>query len=89
MTKKPHQAVKAYRNRAFIDSPDARPIRLMSEYLEPLERFEDHNIRDTILIFGSARTKSREDAEAMVAAARKSGEGAGGCRTGASHVPVL
>ena len=75
MAKKPHKAVKAYHNRAFIDSPDARPIRLMSEYLEPLERFEDHNIKDTILVFGSARTKSREDAEALVAAARKSGDG--------------
>jgi uncharacterized protein (TIGR00730 family) len=75
MTKKSHQVEKAYHNRTFIDSPDARPVRLLSEYLEPLERFEDHNIRDTILVFGSARTKSREEAEAIMAEARKTGEG--------------
>ena len=75
MTKKPHKAIKAYHNRDFIDSPGARPVRLLSEYLEPLERFEDHNIKDTILVFESAQIKPREDAEAIVAAARKSGEG--------------
>ena len=75
MTEKKHQAVKAYHNRKFMYSPDARPVRLLSEYLEPLERFEEHNIKDTILVFGSARIKSREEAEAMVAAARKEGDG--------------
>jgi uncharacterized protein (TIGR00730 family) len=74
MTEKKHQAVKAYHSRKFIDSPDARPVRLLSEYLEPLERFEEHNIKDTILVFGSARIKPKEEAEAMVAAARESGE---------------
>ena len=75
MTEKPHQAVKAYQDEKFMESPDARPVRLLSEYLEPLARFEEHNIKDTILVFGSARTKSREEAEAMMAAARQSGEG--------------
>ena len=75
MTDKKHQAVKAYHSRRFMESPDARPVRLLSEYLEPLERFEEHNIKDTILVFGSARIKSKEEAEAMVATARKAGEG--------------
>ena len=75
MTDKEHRAVKAYHSRKFIDSPEARPVRMLSEYLEPLERFEEHNIKDTILIFGSARIESRETAEAKAAAARQSGEG--------------
>ncbi len=70
-----HRAIKAYHSRKFMDSPDARPIRILSEYLEPLERFEDHNVKDTILIFGSARTLSHEEADAKLAAARKDGAG--------------
>ena len=71
MTEKPHQAVKAYHSRKFMESPDARPVRLLSQYLEPLERCEEHNIKDTILVFDSARIKSREQAEALVVAARQ------------------
>ncbi|MBT5047902.1 MAG: LOG family protein [Rhodospirillaceae bacterium] len=73
MTKRPHQAVKAYHSKKFIESPDARPVRLLSEYLEPLERFEDHNIKDTILIFGSARTKPRDVAEEALTATKTEG----------------
>ena len=40
MTEKPHQAVKAYPSRQFTGSPDARPVRLLSQYFEPLKRFE-------------------------------------------------
>ncbi len=68
------QAEKAYRNLEFMEGPDARPLRLLAEYLEPLERFEDSHIRDTVLVFGSARIKSREAAEKAVADA-KAGNG--------------
>ena len=44
---------------------------MLSQYLEPLERCEEHNIKDTILVFDSARIKSREQAEALVVAARQ------------------
>lgn len=74
MARKPHIAQKAYRRRKFMESADARPLRLLAEYLEPLERFEDHDIKDTILVFGSARIKSREQAEQALAAAKSSGE---------------
>ena len=57
------RAAPAYRNERFMQSPEARGLRILSEYLEPLERFEDMNIEDTILFFGSARIPSREDAE--------------------------
>ena len=45
----------AYKNEAFLDSPDGRSLRILSEYLEPLSHFRDEKIRDTIVFFGSAR----------------------------------
>jgi uncharacterized protein (TIGR00730 family) len=46
---------KAYNNEAFLDTADARPLRILSEYLEPLSHFREQRIRDTIVFFGSAR----------------------------------
>ena len=46
----------AYRNEDFLDTPDARAIRILSEYLHPLAHFRQEKIRDTIVFFGSART---------------------------------
>jgi uncharacterized protein (TIGR00730 family) len=45
----------AYKNEAFLDSPDARILRILSEYLQPLSHFRDEKIHDTIVFFGSAR----------------------------------
>jgi uncharacterized protein (TIGR00730 family) len=45
----------AYENAAFLESDDARPIRIMAEYLEPLATFARHGIKDTVVFFGSAR----------------------------------
>jgi uncharacterized protein (TIGR00730 family) len=53
----------AYLMPEFLHSEDARPIRILSEYLEPLRRFREHNIQDTVVFFGSARTRSRECAQ--------------------------
>ena len=39
----------------FSDSPDARELRILSEYLQPLSHFRDEKIHDTIVFFGSAR----------------------------------
>ena len=65
---------KAYNNDDFLDHPTARPIRILSEYLEPQKRFEEQRIKDTILFFGSARTISREQALTELEAA-KGGQG--------------
>ena len=46
----------AYRNHQFLDTPDARALRILSEYLYPLSHFKKEVIRDTIVFFGSART---------------------------------
>jgi uncharacterized protein (TIGR00730 family) len=45
----------AYRNEAFLDSDDARPLRILAEYLEPMQAFRRARICDTIVFFGSAR----------------------------------
>ena len=45
----------AYRNPAFLESTDGRPIRIVSEYLQPLSAFRRQHVRDTIVFFGSAR----------------------------------
>lgn len=52
-----HAAIarKAYDDRKFLMSPEARPIRILSEYLEPLSRLRAHKVHSTILFFGSSR----------------------------------
>src|SRR5918992_579041 len=53
----------AYENPEFLKAADARPIRILAEYLEPLRRFRRENIQDTVVFFGSARVHSRQEAE--------------------------
>ena len=45
----------AYRNHAFLDSDDGRPLRIIAEYLQPLQAFRQQHVHDTIVFFGSAR----------------------------------
>jgi uncharacterized protein (TIGR00730 family) len=49
----------AYLNPKFLNSPDARALRILSEFLEPLAHFRREKVRDTVVFFGSARL--RED----------------------------
>jgi uncharacterized protein (TIGR00730 family) len=48
----------AYKNEAFLDSDDARPLRILAEYLEPMHAFRRERVCDTIVFFGSARLAS-------------------------------
>ena len=48
----------AYRDEAFLDSDAARPLRILAEYLEPLDAFERERVHDTIVFFGSARMRA-------------------------------
>jgi len=43
---------KAYLDHTFLKSEDARPIRILAEYLEPQRRFNVQNIQDTVVFFG-------------------------------------
>jgi uncharacterized protein (TIGR00730 family) len=54
-------------NVGFLQSPAARPIRILSEYLEPAERLRRARVRDTIVFFGSARSRSPEEAAQQLA----------------------
>jgi uncharacterized protein (TIGR00730 family) len=67
-----HQPL-AYHNEEFLESAEARPIRILSEYLEPLRRFKEQKIQDTVVFFGSARIDSRERAERRLATLRARG----------------
>jgi uncharacterized protein (TIGR00730 family) len=53
---------KAYKNAEFLNSPDARIVRIMAEFIEPQARFRAENIKDTIVFFGSARIQERKHA---------------------------
>ena len=45
----------AYKDDAFLDSDEARPLRILAEYLDPLYSFRREHVQDTIVFFGSAR----------------------------------
>jgi uncharacterized protein (TIGR00730 family) len=64
----------AYLNQAFLESGDARPIRILAEYFEPLRRFKQQKIQDTVVFFGSARVDSREGAERALQTLRARGD---------------
>jgi uncharacterized protein (TIGR00730 family) len=51
---RPRQAL-SYENEDFLASDEARPLRILAEYLEPLRTFTRHGVNHTIVFFGSAR----------------------------------
>jgi uncharacterized protein (TIGR00730 family) len=51
----PADPILAYRDPDFLDSDDARPLRILAEYLAPLRALREQKVRDTIVFFGSAR----------------------------------
>jgi uncharacterized protein (TIGR00730 family) len=57
---------KAYKDLEFLNSPEARTIRMLSEFLEPQRRFRQARIRDTIVFFGSARIRPRQETLAQL-----------------------
>lgn len=61
------QQPPAYFLPEFLESREGRPIRILAEYFEPLRRFHDQKIQDTVVFFGSARIESRERSERALA----------------------
>ena len=45
----------AYKDEKFLDTDEARPIRILAEYLEPLRILCREQVHETIVFFGSAR----------------------------------
>ena len=54
---KPVTPKLSYQDHDFLSGDDARPVRILSEYLAPLSAFKKNSVHDTIVFFGSARQK--------------------------------
>jgi len=65
--------LKAYDNPEFMHSTFARSIRVQCEMQEPYMRFKRHGVRNTFVMFGSARTLPTDVAQERLTAARTSG----------------
>jgi hypothetical protein len=81
--KQSHRQPKAYQDTRFLESKDARALRILAEYLEPLARFKRYGVQDTIVFMGSARLLSQEAAQAALAEAERTGSGVAQARTAA------
>ncbi|MDA0986349.1 MAG: LOG family protein [Bacteroidetes bacterium] len=66
MKTKNTRVVKGYNNSAFMNSSSARPIRILSEFVEPLSRFQHYKIHSTVVFFGSARIKSKFEINRLI-----------------------
>jgi uncharacterized protein (TIGR00730 family) len=73
MNERRRRSIKAYLNESFLTSRDARPLRILAEYLEPESRFARYRVDDTIVFMGSARAVSREQAEQELNAVEQEG----------------
>ena len=60
-----------YRDPLFMESLPARPVRITTEYIDPLERFRREKVGDTIVMFGSARIQPRDHTLAHLHKLRK------------------
>src|SRR5215468_1779499 len=67
------KASLAYANLDFLNSPDGRVLRILSEYLEPLARFRRERIQDTVVFFGSARFANMSTARSNLQLLEKPG----------------
>jgi len=56
----------AYRDALFMESVAARPVRILTEYIDPLVRLRREEVGDTIVMFGSARIVGRDRAQARL-----------------------
>jgi uncharacterized protein (TIGR00730 family) len=65
-----HHPEKAYKNQQFLNSPDARLVRILAEFIEPESRFRRFRVRDTIVFFGSARIQPGDVAHKNLEALR-------------------
>ena len=73
MALKSSTAIEAFRNEKFLESKDARSLRILAEYHEPASRFARYAVDDTIVFLGSARIPSEETARERLAEARRRG----------------
>ncbi len=72
-TMKNKKALLAYQNEKFLQSPLARELRILSEYLEPKSRLRRNKVQDTVVFFGSARTLPAAEAQEKLQQLKASG----------------
>jgi uncharacterized protein (TIGR00730 family) len=65
---------KAYKNLTFLNSRDARALRILAEYLEPQARFARYRVKDTVVFFGSARALPADRAGEALREAERGGD---------------
>jgi len=80
LAQKRERVTEAYLNQKFLESREARGLRILAEYVEPLARFRHYRVDDTIVFMGSARLASQEAATRALAEAEKKGEGVAAAR---------
>lgn len=72
MSRRRHKEIEPpYRDPLFMESLPARPVRIITEYIDPLERLRREKVGDTIVMFGSARIEPRDRAQAHLQKLRK------------------
>jgi len=71
----------AYENHDFLSSPEARILRILAEYQEPLARFRRERIQDTVVFFGSARFRAPDVANSELELL----ENTGSCQPAPEH----
>ena len=75
----------AYRDVEFLDSDEARPLRILAEYLEPLRAFQQQRVHDTIVFFGSARSAGERSSRSLLR--RRDASSRGCARNGLTSLP--
>src|SRR5579863_80793 len=65
----------AYQDPIFMESRAARPLRILAEYIDPINRLRRANVADTIVMFGSARIQPRDRALAQLKKLRRAARG--------------
>jgi uncharacterized protein (TIGR00730 family) len=77
MMKQQPKPPKSYKDIEFLGSPEARTLRILSEFLAPHRRFRLEHVRDTIVFFGSARILSKKQALKEYRELKKQSDGNG------------
>jgi len=67
--------VKSYLNTDFMGSADARPVRVLCEFIEPANRLRRQKVNHLITMYGSARTLTPADAENKLKELRRKARG--------------
>jgi uncharacterized protein (TIGR00730 family) len=72
-----HAPRLAYRDERFLESTDARTLRIVAEYLEPQARLRRAGVQNTVVFFGSARVLPRDEAVKRLRELESQGKGSG------------